>query len=108
MIATRNQNNVVILDMPNKIEVETLQNQVSFLLGQGHKAIALNLQNLAFVESSGLGALVSAYKTAEAEGATLVLFNVQPYVVKLMDLTRLNRIMTAYPSEAAALSALES
>ncbi|MBX2859680.1 MAG: STAS domain-containing protein [Vampirovibrio sp.] len=108
MISSRAVDGVVVLDLPNAIESEELQGQVQQLLSDDQKAIAMNLANISFVESSGLGALVAAYKLCDAKGAKVVFFNMQPYVQNLVELTKLNKVLTILGDESAAVGSLRN
>ncbi|MDX2084108.1 MAG: STAS domain-containing protein [Candidatus Melainabacteria bacterium] len=107
MIALRMVDDIVILDMPNSIQSDLLNAEVQAQLQAGHKQMGINLTELAFVESSGLGALVTAYKTYQAAGGNLAIYALQPYVQKLVELTKLNRLLPIYETEDDALSALK-
>jgi anti-sigma B factor antagonist len=65
--------------------------QVEELAKEGHTRLLLDMANLEFVDSSGVGALVAALKAVTAEG-DLQLCGVRPSVLSLLRLTRLDRI----------------
>jgi anti-sigma B factor antagonist len=71
----------------------TLNTLLQEQLGQGHKHFVLECSELSFVDSSGLGALVSQYKAVKAQEGNLVLYRITPFVQKLVALTRLDRIL---------------
>ena len=108
MIAVRDAAPVTILDLPATIETNKLQDQVQAVIKDGAKAVALNVENITFIESSGLGALVAAFKICENAGAKFVLFSPQPYLLKLVEITKLDRILKIVPDEAEALKTLNS
>lgn len=70
------------------------------LIEQGNRRLVIDLHNINFIDSSGLGALVSALKTLKrTDGAGDVrLSRVQPPVSALLEIIRLNRVFTTYPS----------
>jgi anti-sigma B factor antagonist len=74
--------------------VEALRDAVSSVLASGTTRMALDLAELDFVDSTGLGVLVGALKrTREAEG-DLVLTAVPPRIIKLLELTGLHKVFT--------------
>jgi anti-sigma B factor antagonist len=108
MIETRTVRDTVILDLPGIFESDKLQGEIQRLFQQNHRKIGINLSNITFIESSGLGALVSVYKFCDANNGTVVFFAVQPYVQQLLELTKLNRVLKIQPTEEEALQALSS
>jgi anti-sigma B factor antagonist len=69
------------------------------------KAI-FSLSGLDYVDSSGLGALVKALKSARAKGGDVKLAGLKPEVRKVLELTRLDRIFDIFPSETHAIESL--
>lgn len=74
------------------------------LLEQGEKRIIVQMDQVRFIDSSGLGALLSGHKNAEARSGKLALTGLQPQVYSMFELTRLNRVFEIYadPDEAIA------
>ena len=70
------------------------------LIDQGHDHLVVDLPHVDFIDSSGLGALVSALKTLKANGGKgdVRLAHVQEPVVALLEIIRLNRVFTTYAS----------
>ncbi len=70
------------------------------LIEQGHRRLVIDLQDVSFIDSSGLGALVSALKTLKRSdnGGDVRLARLQAPVVSLLEIIRLNRVFTTYPS----------
>lgn len=70
------------------------------LIDAGHHRLVVDLANVEFVDSSGLGALVSALKTLRLlkGGGDIRLANVRPSVVALLEIIRLQRVFFSYPS----------
>jgi anti-sigma B factor antagonist len=70
---------------------------------QGEVNIIVDLHQVHFIDSSGLGALLSGYKNAEAKSGKLVLAGLQEQVASMFELTRLNRVFEIYsdPDEAS-------
>jgi anti-sigma B factor antagonist len=74
-------------------------------LVSAHAAVALDLSAVEFIDSSGLGAIVSALKHAEGR-AQLVIVGARPAVLSLFRLTRVDRIVRMFPASADAVAAL--
>jgi anti-sigma B factor antagonist len=106
MIDIRVAEPVTILDLPASIETAKLQEQVQSVIKSGAKKVALNLTNITFIESSGLGALVAVFKICENAGVGFALYSPQPYLLKLVEITKLDRILRILPDEAEALKVL--
>jgi anti-sigma B factor antagonist len=82
-----------------------LRQQVVSLVGDGKARIVLDLSGVEFVDSIGLGVIVSALKRVRAHGGDLVVAGTIPRVQSLFTLTRLDQIIDMYPSVPAALAA---
>jgi anti-sigma B factor antagonist len=92
------------LDANNSGELkEYLQHQVE----NQAKALVLDLSAVRFIDSSGLGALLSGYKNANLHQGSLVLSGLQPRVQSMFELTRLHRVFDIYPSPQEALDHTE-
>jgi anti-sigma B factor antagonist len=74
-------------------------------ISSGHHTIILNLAEVRFIDSSGLGAIVSALKLLGRDG-DLVLCGVTDPVMNVFKLTRMDRVFPMFPSESDALDAL--
>lgn len=89
------------LDAHNSGELKA---QMLNLFEEGKNNIVVDLHEVRFVDSSGLGALVSGFKNASARSGNLKLSGLQPQVKSMFELTRLHRVFEIFPSaqEAAA------
>jgi anti-sigma B factor antagonist len=85
-------------------ETIALREKVKGLLGEGKKKLVLNLKNVMFIDSAGLGALVAAHSSAKSNGATLRLCNLGTRANELLQLTRLVTIFEISNSEADAVN----
>ncbi|MBK8190208.1 MAG: STAS domain-containing protein [Vampirovibrionales bacterium] len=108
MIETRPFPDGVVLDVPAMFESEALQLAVQEQLESGQRRIILNLAQVTFIESSGLGSLVSAFKYCESHGGALGFCGIQPQVRQLLDLTKLSRVLKLFADEQDALAALSA
>jgi len=74
-------------------------------IDSGNRRIVLNLSEVDFIDSSGLGAIISGFKRIGGDGR-LVICAVKESVMSLFRLTRMNRVFDIFPSEDEALRAL--
>lgn len=76
------------------------RNALLELIQSGRRNLVVDLKGVSFIDSSGLGALVSALKTLKADGGQgdVRLAAVQEPVVALLEIIRLNRVFSTYPS----------
>lgn len=92
-IASREVDGVVVLGLDGRIvlgeETIALRDKVKGLLGEGKKKIVLDLKYVTMIDSSGLGAMVTAHSSAKAAGASLRLCNVGSRTNELLQMTRL-------------------
>jgi anti-sigma B factor antagonist len=89
-------------------ETIALREKVKGLLAEGKKKLVLNLKNVMFIDSAGLGALVAAHASAKSSGATLRLCNLGLRANELLQLTRLLTIFDVSNSEADAVSSFST
>lgn len=74
------------------------------LFDEGKNNIVINLAEVRFVDSSGLGSLVSGFKNASARNGNLKLCGLQPQVKSMFELTRLHRVFEIFPGVDEALT----
>lgn len=79
------------------------------LIEQGHRRLVVDLVDVGFIDSSGLGALVSALKTLKRSdhGGDVRLARLQPPVVSLLEIIRLNRVFATYPTVEQAVASFQ-
>jgi anti-sigma B factor antagonist len=82
-----------------------LKQELSRLFEEGKQRIVVDLKEVRFIDSSGLGALVSGFKNASARQATLKLSSLQNQVKSMFELTRLHRVFDIYPTVDEAIDA---
>ena len=80
-----------------------IKDKVSSLLQQGRRKLVLNLGDVSYVDSAGLGQLVQAHSTAANLGGTLKLANVTKRLKDLLVVTKLVTVFDSHDSEAAAV-----
>lgn len=81
-----------------------LKEQVKNLFEQGKFAVHLNLNGVEFINSSGLGTLVSIMKLTRIKKGRLTLSNLASYVQEIFDITQLSHIFEIYDTEEEALN----
>lgn len=110
-ITTRIVGDVKVLDVSGKItlgeDTAVLRNDVKNLLSSGHKKILLNLADVNYIDSSGLGELVSCRVTADNQGAKLKLLNLTKKLRELMAITKLLTVFEAYDDEPSAIDSFK-
>ena len=110
-INERQAGDVTILDMSGKITIGegsvALRTAIRRLLEEGKKRILLNLSGVSYVDSSGIGELVSSYTAINKEGGQLKLLNLTQKLRDLLTITKLLTVFDVYESEAEALNSFK-
>lgn len=88
------------LDAHNSAELKV---EIQQLFQAGCHNLLIDLKSVRFIDSSGLGALVSGFKNATSSQGTLKLSSLQPQVKSMFELTRLHRVFEIFTSTADAL-----
>jgi len=106
-IAEREVGAVTVLDLSGRItlgEGDTLlKDKLHSLLHQGKKNLLLNLGQVSYVDSAGLGALVRAYTTVTREGGTLRLVSITKKLQDLLSITKLLTVFETFDTEDEAM-----
>lgn len=106
-INVRETGDVVILDLNGRITLgetaASLRDTIRELLDGGQKNILLNLAEVSYIDSSGLGQLVGSFATVTSHGGQLKLLNLQTKLHELMQVTKLITVLDTYTNESAAL-----
>jgi anti-sigma B factor antagonist len=107
-IDTRTNANVTVLDIHGKITIGEgsveMRNKIRELLNAGKKDILLNLGDVSYVDSSGIGELVSCYTTVANQGGRLKLLNLTKKMHELLAITKLLTVFDAYDNENKAIA----
>jgi anti-sigma B factor antagonist len=107
--STRQVGGVTIVDLSGRITLGegsvVLRDNIRDLLSKGDKKILLNLGDVSYIDSSGIGELVSAYTTVRNQGGELKLLNLTKKVHDLLQITKLYTVFDIKDDEAAALKA---
>jgi anti-sigma B factor antagonist len=103
----RQAGDVTIVDLTGRIalgqESAAVRNLIMDLLSQGHTKILLNMAGVDYVDSSGLGMLVSSMTSVRKAGGEIKLVNLSDKVDDLMEVTRLYTVFDIPDNEEAAL-----
>jgi len=110
--ATRQVEDVTIVDVSGRITVGEgnvmLREVVRQLAEAGHKKVAMNLHDVGYVDSSGIGELVKAYTTVRNQGGQLKLVNPSKRVLDLLQMTKLSAVFTIEADEASAIQSFSA
>ena len=105
--STRQAGDITIVDLKGRITLGegsvTLRDAVHDLLSKGKKRILLNLGDVNYIDSSGIGELVSAYTTAKKQGGELKLLNLTKKTHDLLQITKLYTVFDVKDDEALAV-----
>jgi anti-sigma B factor antagonist len=84
-----------------------LRDAIRGLIGQGKKNVLLNMGEVSYIDSSGLGELVSAYTTAKNQQAEVKLLKLTRKVHDLLQLTKLYTVFDIKDDEASAIASFK-
>lgn len=106
-INVRESGNVTILDLNGRIvigeEAASLRDTIKEHLDSGQKNILLNLAEVTYIDSTGLGQFVGSFATVTSRGGQLKLLNLQKRPQELMQITKLITVFESYKDESAAV-----
>src|SRR6202048_1069645 len=88
-------------------ESNALREKVKSLIASGKKKIVLNMANVTFIDSAGLGTLVAAHHSAKAQGASLKLCNLGAKFQEVLPITKLLTVFDVYNSESEAVASFK-
>lgn len=107
-IDTRTVGDVTILDIHGKITIgegsAEIRNKVRDLLQSGRKKILLNMGDVSYVDSSGIGELVSSFTTVTNAGGQLKLLQLTKKLQELLAITKLLTVFDTYNDEQQAVA----
>ena len=106
--STRQVDGVTIVDLSGRITLGegsvVLRDTVKDLLGKGQKKILLNLGDVSYIDSSGIGELVSAFTSVRNQGGQLKLLHLTKKVHDLLQITKLYTVFEVFDDEATAIA----
>ena len=105
--ATRRADGITVLDVRGRITLDEgsvmLRKSISDLIQTGNKRIVLNLYEVGYVDTSGIGELVRTHATLRKQGGQLKLVNVHKTLMDLLRMTCLHRVFDIQQDEASAI-----
>ena len=109
--SNRQVNGITIVDMSGRITLGegsvVLREAVKDLLSKGQKKILLNLGDVSYIDSSGIGELVSAFTSVRREGGELKLLKLTKKVHDLLQITKLYTVFDIKDDETAAVQSFK-
>jgi len=106
-ITERLVGDVMILDLKGKITLgegdELLKDKVNSIVSQNHRKVVLNLADVPYLDSAGLGEVVRAYTTVSRQGGNLKLLNLTKRITDLLSITKLLTVFETFESENDAV-----
>ena len=110
VIKSRQLDDVVILDISGRITIGegtiTLRDALQKLLKSGERKVLMNLEDVDYVDSAGLGELITAYTTVRAHGGQLKLLKLTHRIQDLLQITKLLTVFDAFDSETEAIKSM--
>jgi anti-sigma B factor antagonist len=106
-LSPRQVGDVIVEDVSGRITLgegsSNLREGIRALVTQGNKKILLNLGEVSYIDSSGIGELVSGFTSVTNQGGQLKLLNLTKRVRDLLQITKLYTVFEVYDEEAAAI-----
>jgi anti-sigma B factor antagonist len=110
-LSVRKTDTVAILDVSGKLmggpDADVFKETIRNLLDEGFKNVVVNMSQVPFINSTGLGILISAYTTLRKEDGVLKLANVTERIDSLLMITKLGTIFETYSSEEKAVESFK-
>jgi anti-sigma B factor antagonist len=109
-ITPRRLDDVVILDLSGRITLGegtvVIRDAVQKLLSGGDRKFVMNLADVDYIDSAGLGELVTAFTTVRGEGGQVKLLNLTHRIRDLLQITKLLTVFDAYENETEAIKSM--
>ncbi len=106
-LSTRQVGDVSVVDVAGRITLgegsSALRDLMRDLVSKGQKKILLNLGDVSYIDSSGIGELVSGFTTVTNSGGNLKLLNLNKRVKDLLQITKLYTVFDVHEDEAGAI-----
>ena len=111
-IAERVVDGITILDMSGRLVLdqgdEAFRDCVTAVLARGQKQILVNLKDVTYIDSAGVGALVGKMLSVRRAGGDLKLLNLTPRSNRVMTITKLLTVFEAFDDEAEAVRSFKA
>jgi anti-sigma B factor antagonist len=109
---TREVNEVIIIDLSGQITLgeacAAIRDEVRDQIGNGSRKILLNLAEVTYIDSAGLGELTAAYTSVKNHGGELQLLSLTKRVHDLMQITKLYTVFDVHDNEKKAIASFSS
>jgi anti-sigma B factor antagonist len=106
-IEERAVGDVMVLDLKGRVTLgegdELLKDKINSLLNQGRRKLVLNLAEVPYIDSAGLGEIVRTYTTVSRQGGGLKLLNLTKRITDLLSITKLLTVFETFDSENEAV-----
>src|SRR5438105_12401361 len=106
-IEERSAGDVTVLDLKGKMTLgegdELLRDKINSLIQQGRRKVVLNLEEVPYIDSAGLGEIVRTYTTISRQNGSLKLLNLTKRITDLLSITKLLTVFETYDKEAEAI-----
>lgn len=106
-ITQREVDNAVVLDLNGKLtggpDAETFREVFKSLIDQGKKNVVVNLEKVSWINSTGLGILISGYTSVRRGGGDLVIMHASDRIESILYVTKLNLLFKSYETEEEAM-----
>ena len=106
-IEERAVGDVKVLDVKGRVTLgegdELLRDKINSLLNQGFKKFILNLADVPYIDSAGLGEIVRTYTTVNRQGGSLKLLSLTKRIADLLSITKLLTVFETFDSETEAV-----
>jgi anti-sigma B factor antagonist len=110
-LTNREVDGVAVVAMDGRIvlgeESNALRERVKALVAEGKKKIVLNMDNVTFIDSAGLGTLVASHHSAKAQGAALKLCHLGSKFQEVLQITKLLTVFDVYNTEGEAIASFK-
>jgi len=111
-IVERRVGDVVVLDLKGKVTLgegdEVLKDKINSLMHQGDRKLVLNLADVPYVDSAGLGEIVRTFTTVSRQGGSLKLLNLTKRISDLLAITKLLTVFETFDSEHDAVQSFSA
>ena len=106
-LTTRQVNEVTVIDVSGRITLgegsSLLRDELRSLIGSNRRMILLNMADVSYVDSSGIGQLVAAFTTVSSQGGQLKLLNLTKRLKELLQMTKVISIFEVFDDEKKAV-----
>lgn len=111
-MTSREVDGVTVIAMDGRIvlgeESNALRENLKAVVAEGKKKVVLNMDNITFIDSAGLGTLVAAHHSAKNQGASLRLCHLGTKFQEVLQITKLMTIFEVYNTEPEAIASFKS